>query len=630
MSLLHRTSKFSTEDLLKLSTIVQNLTGNQILEKHHAMLESRLSTRFTKLGLNNIKDYWNFYEQNLNSENEALVGLMTTHYTFFFREYIHFENLQIWIDENSAMLIKRFKEHKTPFRLWSAACSKGQEGYSLAMFLEEELVAKYGVDYEIIGSDIDDESVRFAQNGVYPLKETNSIPQHLLNAFWKKGTGSVKDFAAIHPKVKSKVKFRVLNLLDLSTMKTEKPFDVIFARNVFIYFSEENVKKIALGLASHLNPQGVLVSGLSEPLRFEGWTLNSRAPSFYEKSNQMKVISTKTVPKANALEPVAVVPRVENNTYKVLCVDDSKTIQTLMRNIFEGDSRCKGIVSALNGAEAVEKLKTEKFDLITLDIHMPVMGGIEFLESHYDKATHPPVLVISSVNRGDADLAVKALSLGAFDYVEKPAMNKLQQSIDEILTKAHLALKRKHLKLLPSAESISYSESVGQKIVVPDASQSLRWIFCDLHSDYNLEFIFKTLEQEERSPPLLLTVSDDRMAAFEAKVSSLARSIQKLQKDKILLKPNMIYICDETTAKTVAELWKNKNISLQFLTCPSTDLNFLKTLRSPQILVDEAVEADSRGGFSRLGLNISDITPSTSFVSLSLEYFANLRKAQVA
>lgn len=632
---------FSSEDLKRLAEIVNRLTGNQALEKHHAMLESRLNTHMLKLGIESIDEYWAFYEFNMESENEALSGLMTTHYTFFFREYLHFESLQGWIEDNAEAIKRRFAHSGTPLRVWSAACSKGQEAYSLAMFLEDELVAKHGVDYEILGTDLDEASVAHARNGVYSIREVNTIPQHFLNRFWKKGTGAVKGFAALHPSIRKKTSFRTLNLLDLSSVHSEKPFDVIFARNVFIYFSEENVQKIALGLLKKLNDQGAFVSGVSEPLRFAGWNLSSKAASFYVNTKgATPTVHAPVAPSLGARPPSAGAPASKSapapaptreQSYSVLCVDDSKTIQTLMKKIFTSDPRCTKFVSAFNGQEARQKLDQEKFDLITLDIHMPVMGGIEFLETQYRKNQDPPVIMVSSVNRTDADLAVKALNLGAFDYVEKPAMNKIQQSMDEILTKTRLALRRGSIKAVAAEPEQNFSQSIGQKIVVPDASQSLRWVFSDAAATASFDFIMKALDHEYRSPPFLITTTSSNLAALESQLITMSsRGIERLHSGKSILKPNTIYLCDSSRIEEITETWNKKNVSLQFLCMPDYNIEALRPFKSAQILVDEPLGPELQSALSRLGLGVSDVSPSTSFVSLSLEFFAQLRKAKAA
>ena len=615
------------EDLLRLAQVVRDETGNQVQEKNFPMLESRIRSHILKLGLGSIDDYWAHFQENEKQERELLQSLMTTHYTFFFREYAHFEILERWIVDESEKLKARFEKTKEPVRVWSAACSRGQEVYSLAMFLEFNLLKKYGIPFEVIGTDIDSESVAFAKNGVYSIQEVNTIAQMYLNGYWKRGTGPIKDFAAVHPNLKSKTHFEPLNLFEISSWKNQKKFDVIFCRNVFIYFSEENVKKVALDLSKKLEPRGLLVSGVSEPLRFSNWPLKLVGPSCYQNLGADQKGEPSQAPKANGKTAtgVSIAKPIENSKYRVLCVDDSTTIQTLIKKIFSTDPSCERVDVAANGKEARVKLDSGKYDLITLDIHMPEVNGIEFLERLYQKKSDPPVLMISSVNRTDIELATKSISLGAFDYVEKPAMNNLQKSTDEILTKAKMALR---IKSKSEDQSVgNFDASISQQIVVPDASQCLRIIVASSESKKLLEQVVRGQKNEYRSPALLVLWHQGTENIESELLTWTNRQIISLKDAHQILKPNCVYLAKEELHKDALLNIKAKSISLQVLGQKITDLTTLKKFASIQVLLDESI-GDFQGTFERQqGLKISDITPATSFPSLSVEFFANLRKA---
>ncbi|MCX6119265.1 MAG: response regulator [Proteobacteria bacterium] len=631
---------FVKNDLLRLAQIVKEETGNNVQEKNFSMLESRLKARMLKLGIGDIQDYWIHFSKNEQLERQQWQSLMTTHYTFFFRESVHFEQLEKWIDANVEKIKSRYSDKKSPLKVWSAACSRGQEVYSLAMFLEFALFKKYGIPFEVLGTDIDAESVQYAKNGVYPIQEVNTIPQKYLNGYWKKGTGDIKDFAAVHPNLRAKTKFQTVNLLEGHTYPQNEKFDVIFVRNVFIYFTEEHVRQIALSLRSRLSEGGLFVSGLSEPLRFEGWDMESIAPSTYTTKGATAT-NQPAASKASESMPMSAIstlkaPAAVSSQYRVLCVDDSSTIQVVMKKIYSQDKDCIEVVSAMNGEEARKKLDAGKFDVMTLDIHMPVMGGIEFLESAYKKDTDPPVLMISSVNRTDADLATKALSLGAFDYIEKPAMNNLQKSIDEILSKTKMALKARGSKEDPIVNASTqskddFNKSISQKIVVPDASQCIRWIKVQQHAVSVLEPVIKALKGELRSPPLVIAVPKPFMTSIQSLVAGLSSHKVELFNDpKGFLKPNTIYVCDEALEPSLVVGLKVKNFSLQILSKPNSELDCFRAFSNIQVLVDESVGSAADSYLSRAKLVMSDMCPSTSFVSLSLEYFANLRKPTAA
>lgn len=624
-------NSMTRDDLHRLADIVREETGNLIQEKNYPMLESRIRGHLLKLQLKSMNEYWEYFEKHERQEREIILSLMTTHYTFFFREFAHFEVLDKWIDQNIDKIRQRYAQNKQPMRIWSAACSRGQEPYSIATFLETHLWKKYQVGYEILATDIDQQSVNFAKNGVYPLKEVNTIPHVYLEGCWRKGTGDVKDYSAAHPNIRAKIKFDALNLFDMDTYIGNQKFDIIFCRNVFIYFSDENVEKVAHNLMRHLNDDGILISGMSESLRFTSWKYPSVGPSCYQKQvaapapilNPGVSPALKVVPKT-APEPLATP---ESEGYMVLCVDDSSTIQDLMKKIFSQDPNCRKVDTALNGREAHEKLQQGKYDLITLDIHMPEVTGIEFLEKFYDKKKHPPVLMVSSVNRTDVELATKSLQLGAFDYVEKPAMNNLQKSTEEILSKTKLALKAKSL---PKVEAVGdFDQSIAQKIVVPDASMCLRIVMASPENKDKLKQIVTSQLNEYRSPALLILWKESNETHIASEISEWTKRQLVILKDNNhnFFKPNAIYLVKNELNHLILQKVNANSVSFQVLRKEETALVELKKMSNLQVLLDESISSYQPFFEARHGVKVSDITPATSFSSLSVEFFAKLRKA---
>jgi chemotaxis protein methyltransferase CheR len=621
---------FSQLDFDRLAQIVREETGNQISQKHFPMLESRLQAHASKLGLQSTKDYWDYFEMHERSEREVIVGLMTTHYTFFFREYIHFDKLEEWIELNLRTLKNRYENDKKGLRVLSAGCSKGHEVYSLAMFLDKVLEKKHGIAFQIFGIDIDGVSVQYAQNGVYPLTEVNKIPKIYLADHWKRGTGGVREFAAVRSQLKSKVIFEKLNLFDIATWKMDETFDVIFCRNVFIYFGEDDVKQIANTLASKLTDGGMLVSGVSEPLRFQGWGLSPFGPSCYVNS------AIKKKPESAPLLHSSASPAMEESTsfaaltsskYRVLCVDDSPTIQKIMQKIFAQDSFCEAVEVADNGKVAREKLSAEKFDLVTLDIHMPIMGGIEFLEQYYKKDEDPPVIMVSSVNRTDIDLATKALSLGAFDYVEKPSMNNLYKSGEEIITKASMAMRAKAASIDEHAST--FDHSIGKKLVVPDASQCLRVVFASVSSLRELGQVIHGQRHEYRSPPLwVVCPKNDESPVSNVILASTKQPLNVVREGARLLRANQVYVSGTEQLGALLGAQRMKSVSFQFINVVSINWQNFEKKFELQVLLDEKYANSASQLNLPASVAVSDITPAISFASLSLEFFARLRHAK--
>src|SRR5690606_16290306 len=217
-----------------VSELVAKVSGNRFGEKQKHMVETRLKKRMIDMGFEAPDDYLNFVKKNTEKEIDYLISLLTTHHTFFFREFTQFE----YLANNLATLVEEVKKRgEKKLRALTLACSRGHETYSLAMFLSHHLESlDPSIDFEIHASDIDRESISYARNGVYRYEEIQSIPLHYLGKNWARGKGEIKDFAKIKDYLKQKCHFEVGNLLNLGKELDDKKYDIIFCRNVFIYF----------------------------------------------------------------------------------------------------------------------------------------------------------------------------------------------------------------------------------------------------------------------------------------------------------------------------------------------------------------------------------------------------------
>lgn len=403
----------------EVAKIVSTKTGIQLGIKQFAMMKSRLFSRFTELKITTPDDYKKYLDKNLATETQVLVSLMTTHYTSFFREFNQFEYLE------KEILAKTFKD-KQEVKIWTAACSRGHEPYSVAMFMENS-----GRNYSLLATDVDEKIVKFAENGVYLWQELAAVPKAYLGNYWMRGTGNISEYVKIKDHVKKKIRFKMSNLFNTSTEVQEK-FDVIFCRNVFIYFSEAQVEKIVTQLVDKLNPGGYLFIGISESLHGKNTNIKGVHPSVYRKPDPKEVKTSEDI--SVSLKPSVV----SGPLIKVFCIDDSNTVHVLMRKILTKENGFEIVGKAVNGQEAIDNLKFCKPDIITLDLHMPVLDGIGFLEN---SKTTIPVVVVSSISRENQSVAQKALELGAIDYVEKPSLQDLETRGEEIRNKLKVAIK---------------------------------------------------------------------------------------------------------------------------------------------------------------------------------------------
>jgi len=436
----------STSDIqqavAEASKIVTDMTGIQLGEKQFSMIESRLKSRLIKLSMASFKEYITYLKKNLESESQALVSLLTTHHTFFFREFPHFEFLLNHALED-LIAIARKRPSKT-IEIWSAASSKGHEVYSLAMFFDFHLKAiAPDVKYKIYGTDVDPESIAIAKNGVYRNDELKQSPATYLGDHWVKGTDEVKNFSKVKKSLKDNTHFEVCNLFSIKSFVQNRKFDIIFCRNVFIYFNSEQIKSLSESLLACLEPHGYFILGLSESLNGINNKAQLVAPSTY-RIPQAPAPAAPGKPAAAAVAPLRPVAAEPQKTFRILCVDDSSTIHSLLGQILTKDQGFEIKTKAMNGREAVNILKTETFDAITLDLHMPELDGIGFLTEYKNRDI--PIIILSSVNRDDLSMANKALSLGAMDYVKKPSLQNKAQAGNEIRSKLKMVIQAKKLK----------------------------------------------------------------------------------------------------------------------------------------------------------------------------------------
>ncbi|MBL7543386.1 MAG: chemotaxis-specific protein-glutamate methyltransferase CheB [Bdellovibrionaceae bacterium] len=491
----------------QVSAIVSEMAGIQLGAKQAPMVENRLKTRMVRLGVPTFQGYLAHLHDNRESESQALLSLLTTHHTFFFREFSHFEFL---LNKSLSCLIEtaRQRTDKT-IHIWSAACSKGQEVYSLSMFFKFHLGhAAPDIKFHIWGTDIDPESVHHAKNGVYKADELKQSPAMYIDGNWIRGKGNVQDFSKAKDSLTQPCSFTTANLLDCDSFLKGKTFDIIFCRNVFIYFNQEQIKKITNSFMKHLTPSGWLFLGVSETLNGLGLDTDLVGPSVYQSKNR-PVFKTK-------LAPVVTEKVIPARPLEVLSVDDSPVILTLLSKVLTAEHGFMQIKTAKNGREAVEILKNRKFDAITLDLHMPELDGLGFLSEYKDRSI--PILVVSSVNRDDTSIAQKALSLGASDYVEKPSLENLAQAGNEIRSKIKtlIGIKKNSVASVGPMTSVTAPVSAASnmttkkiKVLIVDDSATIRKVLVKILSKDPLFVVVAEAEKPSQVENLIKKFKPD-------------------------------------------------------------------------------------------------------------------------
>ncbi|MCJ8275395.1 MAG: response regulator [Bdellovibrionales bacterium] len=243
---------------------------------------------------------------------------------------------------------------------------------------------------------------------------------------WQRGIGKIDQYVRIKDELRYHCYFRQVNLLEVENIVKQK-FDVIICKNAFIYFEKSTVRKIVKSLENKIFNTGYLITGVSESLSSIGINLRSIGPSVYQyasgrsKSEYIEALNDKPKP-------------TQSSPLRVLVVDDSPSIVKLLTKIFKEDPGFDLVGTAQNGLEAEAFLRTHKVDVMTLDIHMPEMNGVEYLKKNFSP-THPKVIVVSSASREDLQFSKKMMTYGASDFVEKPTLSNFKNVANEIKSK---------------------------------------------------------------------------------------------------------------------------------------------------------------------------------------------------
>jgi chemotaxis protein methyltransferase CheR len=250
-----------------------------------ALLCGRLSRRLRALGMSRMEEYYALVAQAAQAdEREAMIDAITTNETRFFREPKHFEFLEHraiprWLDEAREGL-----RPKT-IRIWSAGCSSGEEPYSLAMLMAANLLSNAVWSASVLATDISNRMLERARCGIYDVAKSADIPQRLLKSFMLKGIGREKGQMKVMPVLQDLVSFRKLNLSH-DPYPPQAHFDVIFCRNVLIYFDLESKQKVVHRLANCLAVGGLLFLGHAENLSGMNSPFRSLAPAIYVRAGE--------------------------------------------------------------------------------------------------------------------------------------------------------------------------------------------------------------------------------------------------------------------------------------------------------------------------------------------------------
>ncbi len=246
----------------RLARFIQDYSGIRMPPNKRTMLEGRLRRCMRDSGHASVDDYCDylFDEGGLEIEKVRLIDAVTTNKTDFFREPQHFD----FLTETGLPAIAKRRGGKV--KIWSAACSIGAEAYTTAMVIEEYgRQAKKRLDYSILGTDLSTQVLAQALDGRYSEQMIDPVPADLRARYIMKSRDPRKPEVRMAPELRARLSVARLNLMD-DQYPADRDFDVIFLRNVLIYFDKPTQAKVLQNLCDHLSPGGYLILGHSESI----------------------------------------------------------------------------------------------------------------------------------------------------------------------------------------------------------------------------------------------------------------------------------------------------------------------------------------------------------------------------
>ena len=267
------------DDMSFIAKLVYDQAGIVIREHKEAMTRGRLARRVKALGLGSVAEYCAFLKTpQAAGELPELINAVTTNHTAFFRERHHFDHLR---KDVMPRLLQERAGRRGRIRIWSSACSSGEEAYSIAASCRDVMGARSDLDFKILATDIDTDILARAEAGIYPAELFERLPADVKPMLKLEG-GVGRGDARISEDLRRLVAYKRLNLIEKWPMSG--PFDIIFCRNVFIYFDTQTKASILDRFVALLSPGGFLYLGHSESLPQPHPNLRLIGRTIYERT----------------------------------------------------------------------------------------------------------------------------------------------------------------------------------------------------------------------------------------------------------------------------------------------------------------------------------------------------------
>ena len=269
----------SDADFNKLASFIYTNYGIKLPITKKIMLESRLKPRLRINNIESYREYCQFVLSGKCSESEIvnMIDVVSTNKTDFYRESAHFDFMY-------DVVLPEYYENNSekPFKVWSSASSSGEEAYTIAIVISEFMEGKRPFDYQILGTDISTRIIEKASLAVYPMDRVDVIPLAQKKKYLLRGKDLENPTVRTVPELRSKTQFKRLNLMD-SSYDVPKDFDLIFCRNVLIYFDRETQENVINKLCNQLKIGGYFFLGHSESISGYDVPLKQIKPTMYQK-----------------------------------------------------------------------------------------------------------------------------------------------------------------------------------------------------------------------------------------------------------------------------------------------------------------------------------------------------------
>jgi chemotaxis protein methyltransferase CheR len=256
--------RLSDRHFRRIVELVDDHVGIKLPATKRTMLEGRLQKRVRALNCEDINDYVEHLldEQHFETELIHLIDCVTTNKTDFFREPAHFTFMRtVAVPE----LLKRSGRGSRPLKVWSAACSTGMEAYTMAIVLDDMVFSGANFQFSVLGTDISTTVLHLAEAGIYTPEMIAPVPDELARRYFRRAKDPNRDEVRVVPRLRRCVNFLRMNLMD-QVYPIDHDVDIIFCRNVLIYFDKPTQRRVVEQLCAHLRPGGYFIVGHSESM----------------------------------------------------------------------------------------------------------------------------------------------------------------------------------------------------------------------------------------------------------------------------------------------------------------------------------------------------------------------------